>query len=79
MKKNEIMKTKNLKKVGLICIYLQYKRKFKYVNFLVKGLQFACERLAEVEANEDRQAFKRLARCLQKACKWLAEFNLQCS
>ena len=38
-----------------------------------KGLQLACERLAEDEASEARQAFKRLVSCLQKACKWLAE------
>ena len=37
------------------------------------GLQLACERLAEGEASEARQAFKRLVSCLQKACKWLAE------
>ena len=38
-----------------------------------RGLQLACERLAENEAGEARQAFKRLVSCLQKASKWLAE------
>ena len=38
-----------------------------------KGLQLACGRLAEDEASQARQAFKRLVSCLQKDCKWLAE------
>ena len=37
------------------------------------NLQAACERLAEDEASEGRQAFKRLMSYFQKACKWLDE------
>ena len=45
----------------LYFFYLQYKRKLTCTKLLAKGLQLACERLAEGEASEARQAFKRLA------------------
>ena len=42
-------------------------------KMLARGLQLACERLAEDESSEARKAFKRYVSCLHKACKWLAE------
>ena len=38
-----------------------------------RGLQLACERLAEGKASEARQAFKKHVSCLQKACELLAK------
>ena len=48
---------------------IQYKRKFTCTKLLAKDLQLACERQAEGEASEAKQAFKRLVSCLQKVCK----------
>ena len=45
---------------------------------LATYLQLACERLAEDEASEDMQTFKRLVSCLQKGCNWLTLLYVYC-